>query len=340
MSLTLIMISTSLYAEIPKPVKKDPAGQVVIANRNSGTISIIESARAAVTKTVDLPSGTLTPEPMYVVHIAQSNTVFVGDRANNRVVAFDDKNYKIVGTLPAGQGVFHMWADPAGEQLWINNDIDNTATVIDPIEFEILATVPMPADLVGLGAKPHDVIVDPSGDSAYVTLVGLPGTSDYVVKFSTETFKELARAPVGKDPHLSLSKRSSYLFVPNQNSNSVYILERENLSKVKVIEVPGAHGAGMPRNGKVFYTTNISGGGSDGVYAIDTKKLEVLASVDTPFPTPHNIALSNMGTDLYVTHSGSTADKVSIYRTNSKGKIVHTADITVGLNPFGLAYIP
>ena len=58
---------------------------------------------------------------------------------------------------PAGRGVFHMWADYRGRQLWVNNDIDKTTTVIDPSTLEVLATVPTPADLVAMGGKPHDV---------------------------------------------------------------------------------------------------------------------------------------------------------------------------------------
>ena len=57
-----------------------------------------------------------------------------------------------------GDGVFHMWSDPHDRQLWVNNDIDKTATVIDPVSLNVIATVPMPADLVADGYKPHDVV--------------------------------------------------------------------------------------------------------------------------------------------------------------------------------------
>ncbi len=316
-------------------------GKIVTANRGSGTISVIDVRSDSLIGNFSLPSEGILPEPMYVVHSAKTNRVFVGDRANNRVAIFDDQTFDVEGYIPTGRGVFHMWVDPGENQLWVNNDIDNTATVIDPVTLQVLATVAMPADLVVMNGKPHDVILDPSGEFAYVSMVGFPGAYDYVLKFSTDSFQEIGRAAVGKDPHLSLSRRNKLLYVPTQNSSAVYVLERDNLSLKTVIPVPGAHGAGMPRNGRTFYTTNLPGGGSAGLYAIDTRANSVIGeAVDTPFPTPHNIALTTNGYKLYLTPSGGAADKVSIYDIDKVSRRpVLTGSITVGINPFGLAFV-
>lgn len=329
----------------PKPEysesKNKRGGKVVVANRASGTISIINGKTDEVIKTISLPSASDQAEPMYVVHTPESNRVFVGDRANNRVIVFDDKSFDIEGYVPAGNGVFHMWADPSDAQLWVNNDIDNTSTVIDPETLEVLATVAMPADIVTLGGKPHDVILDPSGDFAYVTIVGSSTLNDFVIKFSTDSFKEVARAEVGKDPHLSLTRKNKLLYVPTQNNNAVYILARKDLSLVKILTVPGAHGAAIPRNGKTFYTTNISGGGVDGLYSINTKNNELLGeAVDTPFPVPHNIVLNRRGSKLYITHSGGTANTVSVYSISDETNLPELkSTIIVGDNPFGLTFV-
>jgi YVTN family beta-propeller protein len=317
------------------------SGKVVIANRASGSISIIDGGTDKVIKTIILPAGSKQAEPMYVVHTPESDRVFVGDRANNRVIVLDDKSFNVEGYVPAGNGVFHMWADPSDAQLWVNNDIDKTSTVIDPETLEVLATVAIPKDIVALGGKPHDVILDPSGDFAYVTIVGSSTAYDFVVKFSTSNFKEVQRAEVGKDPHLSLTRKNKLLYVPTQNNNAVYILARKDLSLVKLLSVPGAHGAAIPRNGATFYTTNISGGGVDGLYSISTKTNEILGeAVDTAFPVPHNIVLNRRGSKLYVTHSGATANQVTVYNINDETYLPEfTSTITVGNNPFGLTFV-
>ncbi|MGE0129751.1 MAG: YncE family protein [Blastocatellales bacterium] len=324
-------------------------GKMVIANRASGTISVIDAASDRVVGTYALPADTKTPEPMYVVY--SRGRVFVGDRANNRVAVFNPRTFVVEGTVPAGAGIWHMWADPFDRQLWVNNDIDKTCTVIDPLTLQVLATVPTPADLASAGGKPHDVILDPvAGEFAYVSLIGVTGPADFVVKYSTQTFQEVGRVAVGKDPHLTATRRNNLLYVPCQNSNVVAVLDRGTLAPVTSILIPGAHGAGMAYDGETFYTTNLPGGGNDGLWTIDTNSNAVIGSpLDTPFPGPHNIALSpdrgiffpndRGGRKLYLTHSGATASKVTVYKLKGDLPVYHK-EITVGFNPFGLAYVP
>ena len=88
------------------------------------------------------------------------------------------------------------------------------------------------------------------------------------MKYSTETFTEVARAAAGKDAHLSLSRRGDQLYVPCQVTNEVVVLDRETLERVTALPIPGAHGAGMTRSGRRFYTTNLPGGGASGLWAI------------------------------------------------------------------------
>lgn len=314
-------------------------GEVVVANRGSGSISIIDAQTDELIDTIPLPAGDNPPEPMYVVFSKKGNFVFVGDRANDRVVAFDADDYSVVDTVDAGAGVFHMWADDRDQFLWVNNDIDNTSTVIDPVTLEVITTVDMPADLLAKGYKPHDVILDPKGSFAYVTLLGGSDPNDYLVQFSTDTFAEVNRAAVGKDPHVSLTRTNDLIYVPAQNSNIVSVFDRETLELVDEIAVPGAHGAGMAPNGQVFYTTNLTGGGTDGLFAIDTKTNTVIDSADTLYAVPHNIVVTK-NKKLFLTHSGGTSDKVTIYTVSADDPVPFLiGEVTVGLNPFGLAYV-
>jgi YVTN family beta-propeller protein len=315
------------------------SGNIVVANRLSGSISVINTKTDEVSGTYQLPSGPNTPEPMYVVFVRKEQRVFVGDRANNQVVVFRASDFSVETTIGVGQGVFHMWADPQSKQLWVNNDIDNTTSVIDLNSLQVIATVPTPADLVSIGGKPHDVILGQSGQLAYVSVLGGPGSSDYVIQFSTNTFQETGRAAVGQDPHLSLTARNNFLYVPCQNTNEVYVLDRFDMSFVETISVPGSHGAAMTTNGKVFYTTNLPGGGIDGLFAINTKGNQIIGSLDTPYPVPHNIAVTNNTKKLYLTHSGGSSDKVTVYEISNNNPIpVYLTEITVGLNPFGLDF--
>jgi hypothetical protein len=44
---------------------------------------------------------------------------------------------------------------------------------------------------------------------------------------------------------------------------------------------------------------------------------------------------------LFVTHSGATADKVTVYDVTTSDPVPDLrGEVTVGLNPFGIAYVP
>lgn len=316
-------------------------GKIVVADRASGTISVINTGNDELLATVALPAAANPPEPMYVFYSPIRHRVFVGDRANDRVVAFDGRTFEVTGTIPTGRGVFHMWGSIANKQLWVNCDVDNVSTVIDMRTLEVIATVPTPPDLVAMGGKPHDVILVPTGSFAYATVLGLPGPSDYLVQYDTATFTEMNRVAVGKDPHVSLTLRNNLIYVPCQGSDVVQVFDRTTLAPVTDIAIPGAHGAGMTRSGRYFYTTNLPGGGTDALWTIETDTNTLVGQpVDSPYGVPHNIALTPNGGKLYLTHSGMN-DKVTVYTTTPQDPTpAYLTEVTVGMNPFGLAYVP
>lgn len=260
--------------------------------------------------------------------------VFVGDRVNNHVVVYDANDFSFIATVPAGSGVFHQWAAPNGKQLWVVNDIDASATVIDTKNLDVLATVPMPSDLAAQGYKPHDVFQHPNRALAYVSFVGAqPG---YVVQFDTHTFAETGRAMVGGDPHLSISKQQDQLFVASQEAGAVYVLDPISLTEIDVIAAPGAHGAWTIKNGKTFYATDLPGGG---LYAIDARTNSIIGSTNSPLPIPHNIVVT--GDKLYLTHSGGASNSVTVWSVSNNAPVpTWLGEVTVGSNPFGLGFVP
>lgn len=310
-------------------------GYIVVANRSSGTVSVIDTRTDTVVRTLDLP-GELPNAPMYVVYTAAQNRVFVGDRANNQVIAFDAYDGTIEGTVPA-TGIFHMWADGLSQQLWVVDDVNDAITVIDPTRLEVITTVPV------AGGRPHDVVLDTRGRFAFVSVIDSDGV-DHVVKYSTRTFAEVGRVEAGEDPHLAYSWQENKLFVPSQGSDTVFIFNADDLSLIDQLDVPGAHGAGMARNGKAFYTSNLPGEGTNGLCAISTEHNEILGLTDTPFPVPHNIAVTRQQDKLYVTHSTHSAGTqftVTVYSVSEANPVpTYLTTINVGLNPFGLAYVP
>lgn len=322
-------------------------GRIVVANRNSGNISILDENTGELIRTIDLPSGEgeNTPEPMYVYNLLSTNEVVVDDRANNRVVFYDATTFEVTGTAETGAGNFHMWASPQEDQLWVVNDIDNTLTVIDPQTKTEIGRVDLPEGVIGENARPHDVIIDPSGEFAFVTVVREDNPdADLLVKIDAETFEILDTADVGKDPHVSLAPENNLLYVPAADSNRIEVFDRRGTELVQVgtIEQPGAHGIEISQDGKYIYTTDLPGGAETGLFTIDSTSNEIVGNVDgvdTSAPIPHNVWLNGEGDRLFLTHSGADASTVDVFSLEDPTTPVLERTIDVkGLNPFGLAY--
>jgi DNA-binding beta-propeller fold protein YncE len=334
----LIVLLASLLVYSPQAEASTLRQDIVVANRGAGSISVINAATHAVTS-YPLPPSVNGPEPMYPVYVPSSRQLYVGDRGNNQVVVFNAMDYSMVDTIPVGAGVWHMWAEPSRGQLWVNNDIDKTISIISTSTDEVITTISTPIDLNDLGGKPHDVILDPTAPFAYVTMVTVSGANDYVVKYSTETFQEVDRAAVGKDPHVSLTAANNLLYVPTQGANEVRVLDRGTLDFVTSISVANAHGAGMLPDGSRFYTTNITGGGVDGLQTIDTATHTRIDADTTALASPHNIAISPDASQLFLTHSSSSSTSVSIFGLTGDGSPnnpVFLQSVTAGTNPFGI----
>ncbi len=327
---TLEDIANESNLQVAPQLAQNLNERVVVANRGSSNISVVDAATNTVIGTYAMPDNGM---PMYAVHIPQAKRVFVGDRTNNRVVAFNEDDFSVEGTVPCGNGVFHMWASPNGNQLWVNNDIDNTTTIINPVSMQVKGTAVTPANLVSMGGKPHDVFFDPSKKFAYVSVLGIAGANDYIVKYNTSRYEEVARVAVDQDPHISGTDQNGLLYVACQGG-SVYVLRRSDLSIATIIPFSGAHGAGMSNSGQYFYATDLPGGR---LGVINTSTNTVMGSpIATPFAIPHNIAINANDSKLFVTHSGATADKLSIYAINPNPTLM--TSLTLGTNPFGLVY--
>lgn len=328
LSLVLAMLSTLIAPGIAGAYGSNDA--VVVANRGSGDISVIDTDTLAV-QTVDLPGEA---EPMYVNHDRRNGQVLVGDRASSTVVALDDDTYEVIGTVAVGDGVFHQWSDSALRQLWVVGDTSQTVTVVNTKHLTVEATIDMPADLVSRGGKPHDVFV--SGRRAFVSMLGVDGNTGVVLQYSTRDFSETGRVVTGDDPHLFVS--GNRLFVASQDGASVSRYNARTLAPLGSIDVPAAHGIYVTNNRQVL-VTNIAGGGTDAVYDLSKQLTKVRATTDTPTAVPHNITVDR-DRQAWVTHSGAAANQVSVIEMNQRGKgFGDVTTVTAGTNPFGLAFV-
>ncbi len=331
-ALMLALLPAATVGAVESTEDKSPA--VVVANRGSGDISIINTRTHEVT-TMDLPGEA---QPMYVNHDPVQDRVFVGDRNASQIVVLDDDTFEVISSVDVGEGVFHQWVDPNNSQLWVIGDSSQTVTVVDTRTLDVTTTINMPADVADRGGKPHDVFVQ--GRFAYVTILGVDDGSETestvgeVIQYSTRTFAEVNRTTVGDDPHVFVHR--GRLYVASQESSEIAAFNARTLRHLKTEEVSNAHGLFVTRRSEVL-VTSIADGGINAVSQLNRGLGRVVDTVDTTVPVPHNLTVDGRR-QMYITHSGPTADQVSIVPLMRRG-FGEAETVTVGTNPFGLAYV-
>lgn len=307
------------YIDSPKVYEE----KVVVANRGAGSISFIDASSNQVS-TLAI-SGS---EPMYVVYVPTKDKIFVGDRAGKKIHIINPQTKAVESSITVGNGVFHMWADGMGKQLWVSNDIDNTISVIDLNTNTVVKTI-------NVGMKPHDVFLSKDATKAYVSVFNADAAMpDKVYMYSTSDYSKIGEASVGKDPHLYHLPTSNKLFVACQ-SGQVYALNGSNLSVISNNAFTGAHGIFPSPDQNTVFVTNITG---QQLYSINaTTGMQNGMPLMALSATPHNIVVNEDGNKMFVTHSGGAATAVSTY-TISGTTLTAGITITAGTNPFGLAY--
>jgi DNA-binding beta-propeller fold protein YncE len=330
--LAAVGAAAAMSVTLPGPAEgRARDGDIVVANRGSANLSVINTETLSV-RTISLPTAA-PAEPMYVNHWAAGGVVFVGDRANNQVLVLDDEDYTLVDTIAVGARPFHQWIERNGRQLWVVGDVSDTVTVVDPVQRAAIKTIPLPADLAARGGSPHDVFVD--GQYAFVSVLGLSDGTGVVLRYSTRTFTETGRIATGGDPHLFI--RSAALYVESQAGSRISAYHPQTLRQLGSAAVPSSHGIWVTNTGHVL-TTNIAGGGTDAVWRLDRHLGAVSAVASTAFPTPHNLAVDGPERQLFVTHSGPTANRVTVFALTGAGFGAATS-VTVGTNPFGIGLV-
>jgi YVTN family beta-propeller protein len=307
------------YSDPPKIYEE----KVVVANRGAGSISFIDATSNQV-NTLAIAGS----EPMYVVYVPIKDKIFVGDRAGKKVHVINPQTKAVEGSITVGNGVFHMWADGLGKQLWVSNDIDNTISVIDLNTNTVVKTI-------NVGMKPHDVFLSKDATKAYVSVFNADAAMpDKVYMYSTSDYSKTGEANVGKDPHLYHLPNTNKLFVACQ-SGEVYALNGSNLSVISNNAFTGAHGIFPSPDQNTVFVTNITG---QQLYSVNaTTGMQNGMPLMALITTPHNIVVNEDGNKMFVTHSGGAATAVSTYTINGASLTTGTT-ITAGTNPFGLAY--
>lgn len=301
----------------------------LVANRGASTVSVFDANTTKFLTEITLPDA--NAQPTYLAHSKRNQQVYVGDFANKKVLYYDANNFKLKGEIPIGEGAFHLWINDNAGQLWVNNIVSKSTSVIDLNTDKVIKTLSLPTQEIPElteNAVQHDVTISPSGYAAYVTILdGLD--KSYVVMYNTRTLKYIKHEVVGGDAHLlTVGKK---LYVPAQHDNKLTTFSRFNLAKEGEISFEATHG--VTHSNRYVFTTGIS---VNKIGVIDPFSNTQVAEIATDYDKPHNLEVNKKGNVLFLSHSGGSATKVVFYRVNGDGSLKKISEYDSGLNPFGV----
>ncbi|WP_329179446.1 YVTN family beta-propeller repeat protein [Streptomyces sp. NBC_01477] len=295
--------------------------------------------------------------------------VYVPNTESNTVSVIDPKTYKVIRTIPVGRQPQHVVPSWDLKTLWVNNDLGNSLTPIDPAT----GKVGEPVDV----HDPYNLYFTPDGKYAIVMAsldrqlvfrdahsmavrkvvpVSCYGVnhadfspdgryfivscefSGELLKVDTAAMKVVAqqRLPMaGSMPQdVKISPDGSTWYIADMAADGVWTMNGDTFSKPVLLPTgKGAHGLYVSRDSKYLYITN-RGEGSVSLLDFATGRLTTKWHIDGG-GSPDMGGVSADGKVLWLT--GRYDAEVYALDT-ATGRTL--AKIPVGLGPHGLAVYP
>ena len=197
-----------------------------VSNEKSNTVSVIDTDKWAVTKTIKVGQR---PRGIEFTRDGKFVLVAVGD--DDTIEMIDTATQQVVDKLPSGPDPELFVQDAAGKILYVANENDNTVTIID---IEKRARV---GD-VQVGVEPEGMAISPDGK----ILINTSETTNMAHFIDTATRQIVANVLVDARPRFAEFKRDgSELWVSSEIGGTVSIIDPAKHAVTGKIEfaIPG-----------------------------------------------------------------------------------------------------
>jgi len=284
--------SIDVKAEGPRGLAVSDDGKLlIVATRENGSISIIDTATNEVLKQIPVgknpefvrvrgnfayvsyePSakGGPPPAPGSAAATAAAKEDADDDKEPARIGIVDLKLGKKVREIIGGPETEGIEFSKDGKQLVITNEADNTVTVHSLKTGKLLKTIKTHE----YGDRPRGVKASPDGTTYVVTL-------EYGNKFMVmdKNFKVLRTVDTGVTPYgIAYDRKGERIFVAANKAKTLEVYDAKTYAKVKDITTGNRcwHFSFTPDDKEIL----LACGKSDAVLVIDVEKLEVTQQIE------------------------------------------------------------
>jgi YVTN family beta-propeller protein len=334
-------------------------------------------SQASSTKATNAPSTSTAPTPTTVNVYANAeqgkfapavkgvpSRVYVPNSESNTVDVIDPATFTVIDHFPVPRRPQHVVPSPDLRTLYVNSDLGNALTPIDPRTGKPGPPISVP--------DPYNLYFTPDGTKAIVVpelfnsldfrdphtwaLIKrvpmpcrAPNHMDFTadgrfVVVSCEGSKQVARVDVvnmeatgaltvgGSPQDVRLSPDGTVFYVADQDLSGVDVIDANAFTKLGFIHTgAGAHGMYPSRDAKVLYVSNRIEGS---ISVIDYASRTVVNTWPIPKGSPDMGGVSADGTQLWL--SGRYNSEVYVIDTRTGA----VRRIPVGLGPHGMCVFP
>ena len=269
----------------------DDGKLLVVATRENGSISLIDTATQQVIKQIPVgqnpefvrikgryayvsyePSSKAGPPPApgSVEAKAAEKEAEGDDKEPARIGIIDLKRGKKIREIVGGPETEGVEFSKNGKQLVITNEADNTITVHSLKTGKLLKTI----KTHDFGDRPRGIKVSPDGKTYIATL-------EFGNKFMVmdKNFKVLRTVDTGATPYgISFDKKGERIFIAANKAKTLEVYNAKTYEKIKDIPTGNRcwHFSFTPDNKQIM----LACGKSDAVFVIDAEKLEVTSQIE------------------------------------------------------------
>jgi YVTN family beta-propeller protein len=232
--------------------------------------------------------------------------VYVPNSGSDTVSIIDPATYKVVRTVPVGHQPQHVVPGWDLQTLWVNNDLGNSLTPIDPKTGAFGKPVPV--------NDPYNLYFTPDGKSA---MVMAEANREIVFRDPhTMAIQDILPVPCAGVNHADFSPDGTYFIASCEFSGQLLKVET---AAHKLLGVITLKSGSMPQDvkiapdGSVWYVADMI---ANGVWTLDGDSFKVTGFIHTGAGA-HGLYVSRDSKSLYVSNRGEGSISVLDFATRS-----------------------
>ena len=232
--------------------------------------------------------------------------VYVPNSNSDTVSVIDPATYKVVRTVPVGHQPQHVVPSWDLQTLWVNNDLGNSLTPINPRTGAFGKPVPV--------NDPYNLYFTPDGKSAMVM-----AEANRQIVFRdphTMAIQDILPVPCAGVNHADFSPDGTYFIASCEFSGQ---LLKVDTAAHKLLGVITLKSGAMPQDvkiapdGSIWYVADMA---TNGLWTLDGDSFKVTGFIHTGLGA-HGLYVSRDSTSLYVSNRGEGSISVLDFATHA-----------------------